>query len=315
MARRLKIIQNEMTIEGSFVEFINYCKVKSLKEITIEGYKRNYGYFKSYIGDTTQPVEVLTNAVLREYISYLKDNTERSNVSINTTVRSIRTWLNYCSQQGYLPRINIPYLKDDSNEKNIYTEDELRRLLKKPDVKRCSFSEFRNWVIINMLVSTGIRRHSLTNIKIEDVLFENGLIRLTVTKARKCHYINMSTRLSQVLKEYLKYRGGSQEDYLFVTEVGTQLQDDNLTNAIYRYNKSRNVNKTSIHLFRHTYATNFMEDNGDIFTLSKHLQHSNLAITQNYLRSLDRAKVAKNNTYDPLVNLVKENKRIKLGVK
>lgn len=313
MVRRLTLKHSDtLTIEQSFKEFISHCKAKGLRDITIEGYIRNYNYFKKYLGDTNQPLDTITKSLLMEYISYLQNNTNRNNVSINTIIRVIKTWLSYCSQQDYIPRLNVPYLKDDRNEKNIYTDEELIKLLKKPNLKKCTFAEYRNWVIVNMFVSTGIRRHSLTNIKIEDLLFDDGLIRLTTTKARKWHYINMSPKLTQVLKEYLKYRNGTQGDYLFVTETGNQLQDDNLTNAIYRYNKTRGVNKTSIHLFRHYYASTYMINNGDIYTLSKQLQHSNITITENYLRSLHGSKVAKNNKYDPLDNLLKDDRRIKI---
>ena len=156
-------------------------------------------------------------------------------------------------------------------------------------------------MIINVFVSTGIRRHSLVNIKINDVDLSNGLLRLTTIKNRKPHFVAISHKLSKILKEYLKYRQGESDDWLFITEQGTQLQEDNLTNSIYQYNKARGVSVTSIHAFRHTYAVNYMkQDNADIFKLSKQLQHSNISITQNYLVGLTNEQVAKSNTFDPL---------------
>lgn len=234
---------------------------------------------------------------------HLKNNTNRNNVSINTSLRSIRSWLNYCSNQGYIYPISIPYLKANSEPRDVYSHEDLQKLLAKPNIKQCTFAEYRNWVIINVFISTGIRRHSLTNIKINDLEFDSGLIRLTTMKSGKTHYISMSHKLANVLKEYLKYGQGDGDDWLFITEQGTQLQDDNLTNSIYQYNKARGVKVTSIHSFRHTYAVNYMKSVGDIFKLSKQLQHSSIAITQQYLRALENKEIAKSNTFDLLDEL------------
>lgn len=288
-----------MTINESFGEFINHCNAKNLKPVTIEGYQRNYNYFYSYLGNNISLSDV-NKQLLNDYINYLKKNTTRNTVSINTTLRSIRTWLNYCSEQGYLPKISIPYLKENPQPKDIYSHEDLQKLLARPNINQCTFAEFRNYVIVNTFIATGIRRHSLTNIKIEDVDFQSGLIRLTTTKAGKFHYVAMGQKLAKVLREYLRFRGGSKDEYLFVTEQNGQMQDDNLTNAIYRYNKSRGVDITSIHAFRHCYAVNYMRSVGDIFKLSKQLQHSSIAITQQYLRALEGKEIALSNTFNLL---------------
>lgn len=300
MARKLMTKMREITIHESFVEYIEHCEVKSLKPITIDGYKRNYQYFVDWLGDCNEPLSTITKTTLQSYIKHLQRNTDRNNVSINTTLRSIRSWLNYCADQDYINRITIPYLKAHSEPKDVYTTEDLQKLLAKPNLNKCSFAEYRNYVIVSVFVSTGIRRHSLTNIKIGDVDFRSGLIKLNAMKSGKPHYVNMSHKLSTVLKEYLRYRNGSTDDWLFVTEQETQLQDDNLTNAIYRYNKSRGVDITSIHSFRHTYSVNYMRTVGDIFKLSKQLQHSSITITQQYLRALESKEIAKSNDFDML---------------
>jgi len=299
-----KMLQITMTVSDSFEEYIEYCEVKSLKPVTIEGYKRNYQYFINWLSDSDAPLSNINKATLNSFIVHLQKNTNRNNISINTTLRSIRSWLNYCANQGYINHIAIPYLKADSEPKDVYSHEDLQKLLVKPNLNKCTFAEYRNYVIVNVFISTGIRRHSLTNIKIKDVDFGSGLIKLTAMKSGKPHYVNMSHKLSTILKEYLKYRQGSSDDWLFITEQDTQLQDDNLTNAIYRYNKSRGVDVTSIHSFRHTYSINYMKSVGDIFRLSKQLQHSSIAITQQYLRALEGEEIAKSNEFDLLKELL-----------
>ena len=69
-------------------------------------------------------------------------------------------------RKEYIPTFKISLPKADKQPIVCYSDSELALMLKKPHMKICSFSEYKNWVIINFLLSTGIRRNSLINIKI-----------------------------------------------------------------------------------------------------------------------------------------------------
>ena len=81
--------------------------------------------------------------------------------------------------------------------------------------KKCRFSEYRNWVFINYLIATGNRLSTVINIKIGDIDFDNDTIILKKTKNRNQQIIPIANSLKIVLLEYLKYRKGTSEDYLF----------------------------------------------------------------------------------------------------
>jgi integrase/recombinase XerD len=53
--------------------------------------------------------------------------------------------------------------------------------------------------------------------------------------------------------------------------------------AIGKYNQKRGVNKTSVHLFRHTFAKNWITNGGDIFRLQKILGHSSIEMVKEYV--------------------------------
>lgn len=55
---------------------------------------------------------------------------------------------------------------------------------------------------------------------------------------------------------------------------------------MYEYNKSRSVDKTGLHRYRHTFAKKWVLMGGNVVTLQKILSHSSLEITQNYLNML-----------------------------
>ena len=138
-------------------------------------------------------------------------------------------------------------------------------------------------MIINYLLSTGNRVSTIVNIKNKDIDFENGFITLEKTKNKKQQLIPLSATMAKILQEYMQYRRGEPEDYLFCNIYGKKLTEDALKHSIGRYNRRRGVMKTSIHLFRHTFAKKWILAGGDIFRLQKILGHSSLDIVREYV--------------------------------
>ncbi len=185
---------------------------------------------------------------------HLRNNRKVSEITINSYLRGIRAFLYYCMEHGYIMHFKIQLLKTEKNIKPTYTDNELILLLKKPNLKSCDFPEYRNWVITNYLLGTGNRISTVANIQIKDIDFSEENIILTKTKNRKQQVIPITHTLILILKEYLKYRQGEIEDYLFCTQNGKQMSVNGLEHALMKYNKSRGVFKTSAHLYRHTFA-------------------------------------------------------------
>ena len=70
--------------------------------------------------------------------------------------------------------------------------------------------------------------------------------------------------------------------YLFATQYGEKITAQGLYKSLAHYIRSRGVSKTSIHLFRHTFAKMWILDGGDVLSLQKALGHSNLKMAQRY---------------------------------
>ena len=84
--------------------------------------------------------------------------------------------------EGYLPHFKMQAIKVDKSHIETYTDEELKLLLKKPNLKKCSFTEYQCWVITNFLFSTGVRQRSLMHIQIKDLDFDNNVVHVNVTK-------------------------------------------------------------------------------------------------------------------------------------
>ena len=283
--RKIKMTTAAITFEEGCNMYLDNCRQRNLRQGTINHYKQTYTQFRKFF-DMEMPITDFTEKMYNDYVVYLRD-TIQNDVSINSYLRDLITTAHFWMDRDYIPHFKMSAIKVDKTPVETYTEAELIKLLKKPDLKKCSFAEYQSWVMTNFLFSTGVRQRSLNNIKIRDIDFDNKYITLKVTKNRKVLVIPMEITLKNILLEYLRYRQHkSDEDYLFTNIFGDQLTKSTGYHRLYEYNKARGVETTGLHRYRHTFAKNWILNGGNVVTLSQLLGHSSLEITQNYIHLL-----------------------------
>lgn len=297
------------TIEEAFELFLRKCRVKNLTELSIESYKKKMVHFNEFLNGETS-LSHITSDTIDNYILWLRQNTNANDITINSYLRSVRAFLYYCMDCNYIPTFKIQLIKAEKKIKETYTDEELQRLLVKPDVNNCTFSCYKTWVFENYLLATGNRISTALNVRICDINFEDGTINLCKTKNRKQQIIPLSNTLAEILQEYLLVRGGESADYLFCNEYGEKAVERAYQQLVRRYNIKRNVNKTSCHLFRHTFAKHWILAGGDIFRLQKILGHSDLTVTKEYVAMFGQDLQMDFEKFNPLDKLVKKKNSI-----
>ena len=298
------------TIEETFSDFIISKKTKGLAEKTLQSYQSQFQAVARHM-DVKMDIAMLQKADLDAMIISMRDASLSPN-SINSYTRTLKSFFSWCNEQG-ITRVNIPLYKAEETVKETYSDAELAALLKKPDIRKATFAEYRDWVIINFLLNCGSRAATVRAIQIRDVDLDGGMVFYRHTKNRKAQVIPLCSAMISILREYLRHRSGEAEDYLFCTETGTQLTENGLRQSIARYNTRRGVQKTSIHLFRHTFARKYLIDcGGDAFTLQKLLGHSTLAMTKHYCTIFDADLTKNYDNFSPLAQMKSNSTRIKM---
>ncbi len=276
-----------ISVHYAWLGFIVEQKTKGNSPATIDFYTRFYKKLEKFLEEIGSPanecqVEFIENDVCR--IGFIASLGEVNQQTINSYLRGFRAFGKWCEEQGYIKYFRCPIKEVEPPAKQVYTDKELQKLLVKPDT-RC-YPEYRNWVIINLLLATGARENTIINIKIGDVDLEEGYIIFNTTKAHKVVRLGLERKMIAILTEFIgKWRTGgdlTEEDYLFANEYDEQLTRGGLYHAIRHYNLRRGVQKTSIHLFRHCFAKNWITSGGDIITLAKILTHSDLDMVKRY---------------------------------
>ncbi len=293
-----------VTVGQAFEYFIRKCIADNLSDYTIKAYKKKCAEFIDMVGEDTMVSEIGPH-VIDEFVIDVRER-DISDITVQTIVRHVRAFVYYCMDCGYVTRFKIRVPKADKPLKDIYTREELITLLftNKPNVRKCSFSEYKTWVFEKYLYGTGNRLSTALNVKIKDIDFENYTIRLMHNKNRKQQIIPLSPDLAVTLQEYLQYRGGEADDYLFCNEYGEQASDRTYQQLVRRYNIKRNVNRTSCHSFRHTFATEYIRNNGNVVRLQKIMGHASLSTTNEYLQMLGLDVQSDFDAFSPLDNLV-----------
>ena len=299
--------QKSWRIEEIFPRFVNAQMAKGVSEKTVQTYHRHFRGLGYHL-DMTMTFDELTKESLDSMLVSLR----KSGVSPNTIssyARVFRTFLKWCRAEGYTD-LSLPNIRDKETVKGSYTDEELIALLRKP-AKNCDFCEYRNWVIVNFLINSGCRAATIRNIQIRDVSLPDKRVIYRHTKTGKLQSVPLCSQMAKILSEYMGIRGGVSEDYLFCTVYGEMMSENALSCAIKKYNHRRGVSRTSIHLFRHTFARKFLVDcGGDALILQKLLGHSTLAMTKHYCTIYD-ADISDNfDSFSPLAQLTKGKERL-----
>jgi len=262
--QKMKMIREEaVTFNQGCELYLNYCRQRNLREATIKHYQSSYIQLYKYIPSDTILTDITQDVVYQFIIDFKKGHT--NDMTLNAYARDLKTTLTYLMNNNYMPFFKIKLPKADKEPIETYTDSELEKLLKKPNLKKCNFAEYRNWVIINLLLLIGIRQRSLINIKIKDLDFDNSVIHINVTKNGKPLIIPLNATIISILKEYLPYRqSNNADDFLFCNVYQKQLTKPTVYRTICDYNKARGVITTGMHRFRHTFAKQWILAGGNV---------------------------------------------------
>ena len=284
----------DASIEERFQQFLTAAAAQGFSEKTIQVYGTHLRGISKHL-DVKRPLSALTKAEVEAAVASMRKAGLSPN-SISSYMRAFKSFMSWCRSEGYTSLV-VPIYKPKETLKETYTDEELKKLLEKPALNS-SFCEYRNWVIVQFLLNSGCRAATIRNIQNRDVDLEGRQVAFRHTKMGKIQVIPLCSTLVSRLKEYMKIRGGEPEEYLFCNEHGEMLTESALRLAIQRYNHQRGVRKTSLHMFRHTFARKYLLDcGGNAFTLQKLLGHSTLEMTKKYC-AIFNADIA--NGYDHL---------------
>lgn len=308
----VKTDQANMTIEQAYYKYISAKIAVNASKDTIRSTNDSFKRWFKYLDEEGYKTDIkdVEEHYVSKFSSHFIKREKMKPVTLNHYLRHIRAFLYWCMDQGFVPEFKIKLVKEQESVIETYSEDELLLLLRRPS-KNDSFTEWRSWTIINWILATGNRASTICNVQIRDVDFVSSEIAIRFSKNNNAMFLPMSLALKTALREYVDlWRSGSAPGaYLFPNVGDEKLSVNALKLSIRRYNESRDVDKTSIHMFRHTFAKHWIRNKGDVFRLQKLLDHSTLEMTKKYVTMFSEDLKENYDEFSPLDVIKKKSSR------
>jgi len=282
-----------------FSSFLDYLKFeKKYSQKTIIAYKNDLKSFKffNYNKFEQKDIKQVNYSQIRTWVVKLVAD-KISNGTINRKISSLNSYYKFLLKTGDIktnPLNEHKALKTKSTIQLPFSEAEISNVLNPLNFKK-SFEGYRDFLILELLYLTGMRRQELINLKIQHIDYSNKRIKV-LGKRNKERYIPLISSTIESIKKYLKYRSKLKNlkgnDTLFLTSKGKSIYE----NLVYRITKKyfsgfSTKSKKSPHILRHSFATHLLNNGADLNSVKDLLGHTSLAATQVYTnRSIEEIK-------------------------
>lgn len=295
MSRRKKLLDadvknelynmnNKKNTEEAIQIFLRVKQLEGVTERTIGRYLEVFHVISRDIKVLKMETDLVNLTIndIEDLILFWKK--EVAVATINGRLRVLKPFFKELDKRGYLtvnPISNIKKLKEMEVIKDTLDDSEVKELINYFKYNK-TFAGYRNLVIFNLLLDTGIRVGECLNIKINDINEDSIVIRLT--KNGKERLVYPSLNCLSLINKYLKIRGADvKTDILFINVDDEPLKIRTYQEVLSTAGKNCGIKKkVGPHMCRRTYAKNSILAGMDVFSLSRLLGHSTLEVTKNY---------------------------------
>jgi len=292
---------------------------------TITWYTANLKRFAHFLSDNHLPDSVneigkeearrfishLQNGVKRwEGNSYIHDNKGLSAHSVQGYARTIKAFWSWLTEEGYItnnPMVNLKLPRTPRKVVITLSGEQIQKVLGAIDKK--SSHGFRNYTIILLLLDTGIRLSELTGLQIDDIDFLQSFI-LVKGKGNKERVVPFGSQVRRTLRRYIMHFRPTPDSLgineVFLTEDGLLLKPRAVQSMLLRLSRKAKIVgiRLNPHRFRHTFATQYLVQGGDIFSLQKILGHSSLEVVRMYVNLITSDILKQHRKYSPVDNAI-----------
>jgi len=272
-------------------DFSLYLKIeRGMSKHTVQNYTLDVQKLIAYLESremTLGPLQI-TSTQIQEFIYEIaKEINPRTQSRLISGLRSFYDYLifeNYLNSNP-LERIEAP--KIGRKLPDTLSVNEIDLIVSVIDLSESNGE--RNRAIIETLYSCGLRVSELTNLKISDLFFEEGFIKVT-GKGDKQRFIPISPLTQKYINLYkdqvrvaMKIEAAF-NDTLFLNRRGKQLTRAMIFTIVKTLGEKAEIQKNiSPHTFRHSFATHLLENGADLRAIQMMLGHESITTTEIYM--------------------------------
>lgn len=262
----------------SFLEYLKYERRLSVN--TIDSYGENLLLVSKYLNKD------LIN-VTRDDIKNFFDNFDgdvKTKAHYLTVLNSFYKYLLFMGKCSINPCDGIKHPKLSKKLPEYLTSEEINKLF---DIRLTKPIDYRNKAMLEVLYATGTRISELINLELNQIDFDECIIRVT-GKGKKDRIIPIGDTAMDALKNYiLNYRiflvKTNDNNYVFLNKIGSKISRQGFFKILKGLAFDAGIKKDiSPHTIRHSFATNLLNNGADLRIIQELLGHENLQTTEIY---------------------------------
>ena len=275
---------------STFIEYISL--EKKCSKHTVKAYQANLTAFQSFLDsqESKDSIEKASYGEIRAWIVKLI-HLGNSSRTVNRKVSALRSYYRFQLRVGNIgvsPLKEHKALKTDTKVALPFSQEEIKNLFKS-DIFPNTYAGFMTRILIKLLYFTGIRRSELIELKVKDLDFSNGLLKV-LGKRNKERLLpllpEIKEQLNLLLKSQKELKIIREADFFFVNDRGKKLSTSFVYQSVKTYlSKVSTKTKRSPHVLRHSFATHLLDQGADLNSIKELLGHSSIAATQHYTHS------------------------------
>lgn len=277
-------------------DFQLFLKIeRGLSQNTIDSYSRDLKKLTSFLDENEiilTPITIDEEIIQQFVYNVAKEINPKSQARIISGLRSFFDYLIFEDYRKSNPTDLIEAPKIGRKLPDTLSEDEINELIAAIDLSHPQGE--RNRTIIETMYSCGLRVSELITLKISDLFFEEGFIRV-IGKGNKQRFVPIHYNAQKYILSYIKdirihiNQGKGFEDTIFLNRRGKGLTRQMvfiiLKNLAIKIDLKK---KISPHTLRHSFATHLLKNGADLRAIQQMLGHESITTTEIYVH-LDRS--------------------------
>lgn len=297
-------------------QFIDEQELKGNSPKTIFYYEKNLSNLLKYY--ESNRIDKLDLENIKKYAIYLKNKPKYENhpfrkvedepvssTTYQTYIRAVRVFLSWLYAEGYIEDdITKKFRLPSATKKSIIilNDNDLELIFRTLNTN--SEIGSRNSCLIALMVDCGLRLNETLTLDLNNVDLNRGLLKV-YGKGNKERIVPLGTKTRKLLIKYItKYRGMKDIDNLLVSIHDKPLTQNAVKQIFIKLRKETMIERLHPHLLRHTFATLYIINGGDIFALQQILGHTSLEMVKRYSH-LSAAYIIKQHKYNSPLDKIK----------
>ena len=295
-----------MKLNAAIEEFILEQRVRGNSSATVSYYRNILAYFKEFAGNVE--ISDITLQLCRKYYLYLAED-DINSVSVQSYVRGLRAFLRWLYEdekieENICAKFKLP--KATRKVIDILTEEEIKLVF--DSIRGEDLHVSRNRLILALMLDCGLRLHEVVTLTVSSVHLRDRYIIVQQGKGDKQRVVPFGNFTHRLIERYLKLSSDMlPREALIIKVSGFEIYEpitDTTIKQLFRKLKNRTgIQRLKPHLLRHTFATRYLENGGNIYSLQAILGHTSLEMVKRYLH-LANSRIRKDfSKFSPLDNL------------